>query len=328
MKLGVVGTGWIVKDFINAIKDIDEVEVYGVYSRTFEKGSEFAKDNNVKYVFTDYDEMLKNIDIIYIASPNSLHFEYAKKAMLNNVHTICEKPITSNEGELLELVEISKQNNITLMEAMMSMSMPSYKSIKDNLHKVGKIRKVIFNFCQYSSKYDAYLKGETPNIFNPKFSTGALMDIGIYCVYPAIDMFGVPNKIQSSATYMTTGIDGSGMSIFSYDDFDVSLVYSKINNSYMKSEIMGEKGSIVIDFMSKPSHIELYKNNGDKEVLYECLEKHNMYYESREFINAIQNKSVETNTNPHKLSIDVIKVLDEIRRNIGVKFDADSKVKK
>lgn len=323
MKLGVVGTGWIARDFINAIREIDGIEIHGIYSRTFEKGSEFAKANNVKFVFTDYDEMLRNIDIIYIASPNSLHFGYSKKAILNKVHTICEKPITSNKRELLELVKISNENNITLMEAMMSMSMPSYKAIKDNLYKVGKIRKVVFNFCQYSSKYNAYLNGDTPNIFNPKFSTGALMDIGIYCVYPTIDIFGTPNKIQSSSTYMRTGIDGSGMSILSYDDFDVSLVYSKINNSYIKSEIMGEEGSIVIDFISKPNHVELYKNNGEKEVLYKNLERHNMYYEAKEFIDTIQNKKIESTTNSHKLSIDVMEALDEIRKNIGVEFEAD-----
>lgn len=323
MKLGVVGTGWIVNDFISAIREVGNIEVYAVLSRTFEKGSEFAKDNDIQCVFTDFDEMLKNIDIIYIASPNSLHYEYAKKALQNKVHTICEKPITSNKKEVLELIEIAKESNTTLMEAMMSMSMPSYKAIKDNLHKIGKIRKVIFNFCQYSSKYNAYLKGETPNIFNPKFSTGALMDIGIYCVYPSVDMFGVPKTIQSSATYMRTGIDGSGVSIFSYDDFDVNIIYSKINNSYSKSEIMGEEGSIIIDFISKPSHIELYKNNGEKEILYNVLEKHNMYYEAKEFIETVGSESIESNTNPHKLSIDVMEVLDEIRKKINVKFDSD-----
>lgn len=323
MKLGVVGTGWIAKDFISAVRELDNVDVYAVFSRTFEKGNEFAKDNDIQCVFTDFDEMLKNIDMIYIASPNSLHYEYAKKALENNVNTICEKPITSNKNEALDLTKIAKEHNITLMEAMMSMSMPSYKAIKDNLHKIGRIRKVIFNFCQYSSKYDAYLNGEIPNIFNPKFSTGALMDIGIYCVYPAIDMFGVPKTIQSSATYMRTGIDGSGVSIFSYNNFDVNIIYSKINNSYSKSEIMGEEGSIIIDFMSKPSHIELYKNNGEKEVLYDALEKHNMYYEANEFIYAIENKLIESSTNTHKLSIEVMGVLDEIRKKINVTFDSD-----
>lgn len=323
MKLGVVGTGWIVRDFISAVKEFNNVDVCAVFSRTFEKGSEFAKDNNIEHVFTDFDEMLNNIDMIYIASPNSLHYEYARKSLENKVHTICEKPITSNKNEVLDLVKIAKENNITLMEAMMSMSMPSYKAIKDNLHKIGRIRKVIFNFCQYSSKYDAYLKGETPNIFNPEFSTGALMDIGIYCVYPAIDIFGVPNTIQSSATYMRTGIDGSGVSIFNYDDFDVNIIYSKINNSYSKSEIMGEKGSIIIDFISKPSHIEMYKNNGEKEVLYDILEKHNMHYEASEFINAIENEFIESSTNTHRLSIEVMGVLDEIRKKINVTFASD-----
>jgi scyllo-inositol 2-dehydrogenase (NADP+) len=323
MKLGVVGTGWIVKDFIKAIGKLDNVEVYSVYSRTNERGAEFSKDNNISHYFTDYDEMLKHIDIVYIGSPNSLHFGYAKKALENKIHTICEKPITSNSKELNTLINLSKDNDTVLMEAMMSISMPSYKAIKDNLNKLGKIRNVIFNFCQYSSKYDAYLRGETPNIFNPKFSTGALMDIGIYCVYPAIDLFGIPKDIQSSATYLRNKIDGSGVSIFNYEDFNVSLIYSKINNSYIKSEIMGENGSIIIDHISKPSEVLLYKNNGEIEVLFKDLDKDIMYYEAKEFINTIESKNIESNINSHKLSVNVMKILDKIREKTDIKFDAD-----
>lgn len=327
MKLGVVGTGWIVEDFIKAMREIEEVEIYAVYSRTSDRGEVFARENNVKHFYTDYEEMLVAVDFIYIASPNSLHFEYAKKALENRVHTICEKPIASNLYELTKLIELANLNNTALMEAMMSISMPSYKSIKDNLHKVGKIRNVLFNFCQYSSKYNSYLNGETPNIFNPKFSTGALMDIGMYCVYPAIDLFGIPTDIKSSATYLRNDIDGSGVSILNYEDFNVTIMYSKIHNSYVKSEIMGEEGSIVIDYISKPNKIELHKNNGEKEILFDSQNRPSMYYESKEFIQIIKNKKIESEINSHQLSTNVVKTLDTIRKNLNIVFDAD-KIKK
>lgn len=243
--------------------------------------------------------------------------------MKNRVHTICEKPITSNLNELTKLIKLSRMTNTALMEAIIPISMPSYKSIKENLCKIGEIRNVIFSFCQYSSKYDLYLNGETPNIFNPKFSTGALMDIGIYCVYPAIDLFGIPQNIKSSATYLKNEVDGSGVSILSYENFNVTIVYSKIHNSHIKSEIMGEEGSIVIDYISKPNKVELYKNNGDREILFDSNNKLNMYYESKEFINTVENKKIESEINSHELSINVMKTLDAIRQKLNIEFDAD-----
>ncbi|MEG2983114.1 MAG: Gfo/Idh/MocA family oxidoreductase [Peptostreptococcaceae bacterium] len=323
MKLGLIGTGWIVSDFIKSMREIKGVEIYAVYSRTSEKGENFARENNVKHVYTNYEEMLEHIDLIYIASPNSLHFKYAEIALKNRVHTICEKPITSNLNELTKLIKLSRMTNTALMEAIIPISMPSYKSIKENLCKIGEIRNVIFSFCQYSSKYDLYLNGETPNIFNPKFSTGALMDIGIYCVYPAIDLFGIPQNIKSSATYLKNEVDGSGVSILSYENFNVTIVYSKIHNSHIKSEIMGEEGSIVIDYISKPNKVELYKNNGDREILFDSNNKLNMYYESKEFINTVENKKIESEINSHELSINVMKTLDAIRQKLNIEFDAD-----
>lgn len=325
IKFGVIGTGKISKEFIHCVSLEEDCCINAFYSRSKEKAEAFASEYSVNNTFTDLDKMAQSnvIDAVYIASPNSFHAPQAIQFMKNKKHVLCEKPIASNSRELKEMITTAKQNGVAFMEAMKTTLLPNFKVIKDNLHKIGKIRRYFASYCQYSSRYDAYKAGENPNTFNPEFSNGSLMDIGVYCIYPAIALFGKPDSINARALILDSGVDGMGNLHLKYNTMDAVIIHSKITDSYSPSEIQGEKGTIVIDKIHTPEKIKILHRNGDVESIAEPQDKDVMRYEIREFISLVKNGNLESNINSHKLSVDVMDTIESARKQFGLIYPAD-----
>ena len=258
IKFGVIGSGWIAEEFVKGAKLVDGFVFSAMYSRTYEKGKAFAEKFGGAPVYTDLNEFAKsNVDAVYIASPNSLHYSQSKLMLENGKHVLCEKPITITPEEFTELCELAERKNLVYTEAIMMLHLSQRKIIKKKLESLGKISTAHFDFSQLSSKYPALLRGENPNIFNPEMKTGCLRDLGIYCFYPAIDFFGEPEKIISSAGFLSTGADGYGTAILDYADKQVTLTYSKIGQDYLGSQIIGDKGTMTFGSISKLTDVEI-----------------------------------------------------------------------
>ncbi|MGL6174972.1 MAG: Gfo/Idh/MocA family protein [Cellulosilyticaceae bacterium] len=328
IRFGVVGTNWISNEFIKAVENLEDCEVTSIYSRKLETGKKFAEENKLQYYYTSYEEMLasEEVDAVYIGSPNALHFEQSLAAIQKKKHVICEKAITSNVKELKQLIEEAKKYEVVIVEALKSLSMPIFEPLKAEIENIGTIRKVFLNFCQYSSKYDKYKNGELPNIFNPKFSAGGLMDIGIYCIYPCVALFGIPKSIRSQVTMLESGVDGGGTIVFEYDGFEATLIYSKINDSYIPNEIMGEEGSLIIHRISSPERLEKVTKK-DKIItnITPSMEQIPMYYEVKEFVETIKKGKIESYIYTHELMLQVMELLEKIRKDNGIIFPADIK---
>ena len=270
----VIGTSWITESFINGASLTQELALDGVYSRSREKGEAFAAKTGAKRVFTDFSELLSSdTDLVYVASPNSCHFEQCKALIENKKHVICEKPITITLAQFKELSALADKNGVIYFEAIMYMHSPARKTLRDAVDSIGVIRSATFDFSQLSSKYAALKRGELPNIFNPEMQTGALNDLGIYCVYPAVDLFGVPEKIVPVQHFLHTGADGCGSAAFVYGDKIVTIVYSKIGQSRLGSQIMGDEGTIAIGSISQTDNIYLYNNKGEATELVPDIDK-------------------------------------------------------
>lgn len=325
IKFGVIGTNWITDRFLNAAKELEDFCLSAVYSRTEETAREFANAHGASYIFTDIAEMLKSdtIDAVYIASPNSLHASQAILCMNYGKHVLCEKPLASNSTEVEEMIAAAKKNNVLLMEAMKSTCIPSFLAIKEHLNEIGPIRRYFASFCQYSSRYDAYKNGNILNAFNPAFSNGALMDIGVYCIAPLVHLFGEPLSIKATGTLLESGVDGQGSIIMQYEDHEAVIMYSKITESNLPNEIQGEDGNIIIDKISSPSHVHIAYRNGEQKDLSVPQKENTMYYEAKEFIDLIKNKQTESEINTFEKSLSVIKIMDEVRRQIGITYPAD-----
>ncbi|WP_449539788.1 Gfo/Idh/MocA family protein [Ferdinandcohnia sp. Marseille-Q9671] len=325
IRFGIIGTNWITDAFLEAAQALDDFQLTAVYSRTDDRAKEFAEKYKATYTFTSLEEMAKSdvIDAVYIASPTSFHASQAIILLKHGKHVLCEKPIASNTKEITEMIHTAKLNNVLLMEALKSGFLPSYKSIREHLHKIGPVRRYFASFCQYSSRYDAYKKGTILNAFNPVFSNGSLMDIGVYCIYPMVQLFGKPESIKASGLMLDSGVDGEGSILAHYKDMEGMVMFSKITNSYIPSEIQGENGSILIDKISSPEKVEIHYRDGRIEDISNLPDKHTMYYETKEFIECIKNGFLESTVNTHENSIAVMEMLDEARKQIGLVFPAD-----
>lgn len=327
IRFGVVGTNWITDKFLEAALKVEDVVLTAVYSRTEKRAKEFANKYGVTSIFTDLEKMAQseNLDAVYIASPNSLHSEQSILFMKNGKHVICEKPMASNASEADLIVRTAQENEVVFMEALKTTFIPSFISIKENLHKIGKIRRYMANFCQYSSRYDKYKEGVVLNTFRPEFSNGSLMDIGIYCIYPMVSLFGKPESIQANAFMLDSGVDGEGSILFSYKDMEAVIMHSKITNSFVPSEIQGENGTIVIDKISSPEKVEIRYNDGSVEDISKPQIENTMFYEAEEFVKLIKNKTFESSVNSHTVSLIVAQLMEEARKQIGLVFPADRK---
>lgn len=327
IRFGIIGTNWITEKFLDAAQQLENFQLSCVYSRTEEKAKEFAEKYGAAVIFTNLEEMAASneFDAVYIASPNSFHAEQAKLFMDHKKHVLCEKPIASNTAELKSMIASAEHNQVLLMEAMKSTFHPVFQKVKESLPKIGKVRRFIGTYSQYSSRYDAYKEGTVLNAFKPELSNGALMDIGIYCIYPAVYLFGSPERIVTEGYLLETGADGEGTVLLGYPEMDAVAMYSKISHSALPSEIQGENGSIIIDRISSPVKAVIHYRDGSKEDLFIEQKENTMYYEAKEFISLIEKGSLESSINTYELSVKVMEVLDEARKQIGIKYPADEK---
>lgn len=325
IKFAIIGTNWITEEFIKAAKEVPDFSLKAVYSRTEEKAKEFAAKVGAELTFTNLEEMAKSneIDAVYIASPNSFHAEQAILLMNHGKHVICEKPMASNTKEVQAMIKAAQQNNVVLMEAMKTTLLPNFQAIRKHIHKIGKIRRYFASYCQYSSRYDAYKQGTVLNAFNPKFSNGSLMDLGVYCLYPMVVLFGKPLNVKANSVKLETGVDGEGSVILDYGEMDAVVQYSKISNSYIPAEIQGEEGSIIIDAIHTPQKVEIRYRDGRIEDITETQDHHPMYYEAKEFIELIQNGKQQSEINSHQHSLTTIEIIEKARKQTGIVFPAD-----
>lgn len=327
VRFGVIGTSWITEEFIKCASLHEEFQLNAVYSRDEAKAQAFADKFGVKTIFTDLAQMATSdtIDAVYIASPNSLHAEQSILFLNQRKHVLCEKSASANRREMENIIAAAKANNTAFMEAMKSTMQPGMQAIKANLNKLGKIRRYFGNYCQYSSRYDAHKAGKYNNTFNPEFANGALMDLGVYCIYPLVYLFGKPEKILANAVMLPSGVDGETALICQYPQMDAVVMFSKITASASPSEIQGEAGTMQIQTVNEIAAVRIRYN--DKTVQEEELPlaelKDSMYFEVKDFIEMIQEGRIESSANTFQLALDVKDVMDEVRRQIGLTFPND-----
>jgi len=357
--IAIIGSNFIVDTFLNAATQVETFNFYAIYSREQatgkNKANQYRQVNNgtgVK-VFTDLAIMLAddNIDAVYIASPNNLHAKQAIQCLNAGKHVLGEKPSAVNSNELNEILSAAIKNNRCFMEAMMSLHLPNFSLVKQHLPRIGKPRKYFGQYCQYSSRYGLALKllaekkpEKIPNTFLPEFGNGALIDLGIYPLYPVVALWGDPDSISAQGVMLETGVDGAGDLQLDYGDKVASISFSKICNGENFVEFQGELGRLRIEFVSLMRKVELFLNDGSYELLSSNDEnskanKHQpMSFEISHFIELIQThqelqksvqpvniEALQSTITSWKLSRQIIEVIDQARKQIGVIYPSDKR---
>lgn len=324
MKYAIIGTSWITQAFIDSANTIEDFTLGGVYSRSLAHAVEFASKNNCDYAYDDLVTLAKSgMDAVYIASPNSLHYEQAKLFLTHGKHVICEKPAAVWPEQLRALHDLAHENGLVFMEAIMMLHQPHLGAVKNSLEKLGKIETARFDFCQYSSRYQSYIDGNLPNIFNPHFATGCMMDLGVYVVYPAIYLFGRPKEIITRANFLPSGADISFSSLFIYDDKHIVLTASKAAESRIGSEILGNKGTMTIGTLFQLADIGIEYIDGKREtIIGEIPRLELMANEAKDFIRYVKRprESARELALAQQLSLTVLETIAEMRRQAGIIF--------
>jgi predicted dehydrogenase len=326
MRLGIVGSGVIVQEFLTItpyLKDTELTAIYGT-KRSEVTIRELMNKYNIKNMFYSYEEFLNSgIDNVYVALPNNLHFQFAKEALEAGKNVIIEKPFTSTYKEALILSELAREKQLFIFEAITNQYLPNYKKIKELLPTLGNIKIVQCNYSQYSRRYNSFKAGEVLPAFDPKFSGGALMDLNIYNIHYVVGLFGKPKNVEYYPN-VERGIDTSGILILDYGTFKCTCIGAKDCKAPIANNIQGDKGCI---HQNTPANVcmnfEVLMNDGTSTLINENNYDHRMVNEFIEFEHIIKNNELEKCYEMLQHSLIVCEV-QTIARNKGrIVFPAD-----
>lgn len=333
IRIGIVGTNFVSDWLAEAAASLDCVTVTAVYSRAQATGDAFAQKHDIPTVFTDYDAFVDSdvIDAVYIASPNFAHAAQAVRALKAGKHVLCEKVIATNSRELSEMIAAAKENKCVLLEAMRPSFDPCIALLKEQLPKLGTLRRVVLDFNQYSSRYDKFKAGEIQNAFNPAYSNAAVMDIGVYIIHIAAKLFGRPRSILSMSTLLHNGFEGSGHVLLDYGEMKAELSYSKITESVTPNLFVGEDATLAVGKITMPTDMRIIYHKGspnlgtqgswEEQIPFETVDN-NMIYELQAFAQLCREGQYENEYLEN--SVIEMEIIDEIRRQNGIVFPSDT----
>ncbi len=325
MRIGTVGTGFIVDGFFDAVSRTDNAEVVAIYSRSEETAQAFAAKHNLTKWHTDRDAFLNDpeIDVVYVASPNSLHYQWTLDALKAGKGVICEKPFVSTHAECETLRHLAQEKGLFLVEAITVPHLPNFQLLRDHLEKIAPVRLVQLNFSQYSSKHKAYLEGKNPNVFNPAFAGGALMDINYYNLRFMLDLFGEPEEIRYFANLAENGIDTSGVLMMTYPGFVAEAVGAKDSRSENMVQIQGERGYIKVPKeSSRCIAVEVFSQDGE-ETFNLQPDDNVLVYEMREFSEMYRTNNLAKRDELLEMTCRAMKWLEKARKDGGVYFEGE-----
>ena len=317
MKLGIVGSGMIVKDFLSFAHELSEIKLEAIAARNIENLKELQSKYNIKNIYTDIDLCLENkeVDTIYVAVPNNLHYTVAKKALEAGKNVICEKPFTLKDDEAVELFEIAEAKGLILIEAITNQYQKNYLDIKDNIDNIGEIRLVECNFSQLSSRYEAFKNGVIAPVFDKSKGGGVLGDLNIYNIHFVVGLFGKPNNVHY-APNIVNDVDTSGILLLEYDNFKVVCIAAKdtFNNSYVY--IQGDQG--IIKVVGPTNEVPNYSIQTKGKLIEENnnIHSHRMFAEFKKFIEVINNKDFEFMNNQKEHTLNVMYIYEEAKKFI------------
>jgi predicted dehydrogenase len=326
MTIGTVGTNFVVDNFIRAAAKTGKMETAACYSRSEETAADFSEKHRIPTWYTDKERFLSDscLDFIYVAAPNSLHYDWTREALKAGRNVICEKPFVSTAGELRELIALAKEKKLFLFEALTTPHLPNFRLLKEKIPEIGKIRLVQLTFSQYSSRYDAFLTGKIPNLFSPEFSGGALMDLNYYNLAFLYGLFGNPAELNYFANKAENGIDISGILILCYDGFIASASATKDSESRNYIQIQGEKGYFVSESTAGGLRTGFSLVTKDKtEQLNEQKEENVLYYELLDFITDYESGNRACCDKALEDSLSRALLMDQARSDAGIIFKAD-----
>lgn len=320
IKLGIIAPGTIANAFAKEIDNSKNGKVVAVYGRNQERTKSFSEKYNIQKYYTDIDKFLNddNIEAVYIATPHNYHVEYAKKCIEAKKHILCEKPFSYNYESSKEIIELAKEKNVFIMEALWTLFLPAVKKAKYWLEegKIGKVKMITANFG-FKSEEDL-----NSRLYNPELAGGALLDVGIYTILIANYITNdLPVAINASAVMTKTNVDETSMISLKYSNGEVaSLTCSIACDTDNSAVIYGEKGKILLPAFSGAKEAYLYNNEGLVEEFLDSYNGEGYKYEIEEANNCILSGKLESERASYKTTLELAKIMDEVRKQINLVY--------
>ena len=294
--------------------------------RSEDKLKDLSEKYGIGKYYTAYEELLANpeVEVVYVALPNNLHYEVMDKALDAGKEIICEKPFTANVNQALKIFKKAEAKGKIVLEAMSNRFIPNAMRVKDEISKLGKIKIVSFNYSQYSSRYDRFKAGDIAPAFSLENAGGALMDLNIYNIDYAINLFGRPNDVRYFPNIEKL-IDTSGVCMLDYEDFKVVCIGAKDSSAEFLNTIQGEEGTIEIpDALNSFGSYRIKKTGGVYEEINENEDKSRLYYEFVEFEKIIRTRDIGRVEKLKEITLITAETLNQARIEAGIFFPADS----
>ena len=323
LKLGVIGTGAISHHFIEAAHTSGEYKLVAVYSRKLETAATFASRYQDIQLFDQLEDFFKSyFDVVYIASPNSLHYVQAKLALEMGKHVIIEKPAVTRPDEWQDLVQTAEKNHCFIFEAARNYHEEAFTIIKNFLADK-QILGADFNYAKYYSKMPDLLAGLTPNVFSDRFAGGALMDLGIYPIYAAVRLFGKAKEATYQGQQLNNSIDLNGDGILFYPDFQVHIKAGKNITSNLPCEIYTTDGTLTLNTIEHVRSAIFSDHQGNQVHLPIQQAPHTMTEEVATFARMIQQPDLNLYQTWLEDASSVHELLYTMRQTAGIRFEAE-----
>ncbi|PKP13643.1 MAG: gfo/Idh/MocA family oxidoreductase [Bacteroidetes bacterium HGW-Bacteroidetes-3] len=320
IKWGIIGLGKIAQKFVNDLILVETAELEAVASRDLAKAEAFAETNHSKKFYGTYEALLQDklVDIVYIATPHNSHERIAVLALKHQKAVLCEKPFAINQQQVFNMIEASKKNNLFLMEALWTRFLPAIKKIKNTV-ETGEIGEIKYLNADFSFKANPSIQ----RIYDKELGGGSILDIGIYPIFLAYLILGIPEKIIAKAHFFESGADSQVSIIFDYKNAQAVLFSSFNSNSKREAKISGTLGEIMIDSpWNEASTFTLFKDNKEEKISFPKTGK-GFTHQIEECNLCLLENRTESCLWSHQNSLELITLLDAVRKEIGLTYTED-----
>lgn len=310
--IGIIGAGHIAEKMAFTLNRMEDAAAYAVASRSLEKAENFASAHGVEKAYGSYEELLDDpqVDLVYVATPHSLHLRHVKMCLEKGKPVLCEKAFMLNRAEAEEAIRLSEERNVFLAEAIWTRYMPFRKTVREVIDS-GRIGRPMM-----LTAHLGYPVAHKERIINPALGGGALLDLGVYVINFALMMFGDGIiGISSTCVKADTGVDLQESITFTWLDGKMAVMQATaLCASERQAIICGDKGYIVLDNINNPLKAEIWSaGHVLEETLHAPEQITGFEYQVRACISAIREGRIETDFMPHSETLRVMELMDTVR---------------
>ncbi|MDD5935575.1 MAG: Gfo/Idh/MocA family oxidoreductase [Clostridiales bacterium] len=320
MKFGILGAGHIAKKMATTLMQMKkyDIECAAVGARDINRAKEFAKKYEIGKAYGSYEELVSDpdIDVIYVATPHSHHYEHAKLCLEFGKHVLCEKSFTVNADQAKKLIQLAESKELLLAEAIWTRYLPMRKVLDDLLKEqvIGKITTLTANL--------GYCMDQVPRLQDPELAGGALLDVGVYTLNFAAMVFGYDIKeIQSTCVKTATGVDQQNSITITYQNGAMAMLHSTMSaNTDRRGMLYGDKGAIEVVNINNCEEIIITLNDGTRRVIKRPEQITGFEYQVLSVAHAIAEDKTECPEMPHADIIAIMEQMDSLRKEWGIHY--------